>query len=85
MAFTYRALFAITGAYITASIAKDKAKKAVYFLGVLGTIAWLAGLLRFWDLAPAWYNIGGLLLAIPYALIGYSLYNRNHYKNAIIA
>lgn len=85
MAFAYRALFAITGAYITARIAKDKAKKAILILGVLGTLAWLAGLIQFWDLAPAWYNIGGLLLALPYASIGFNLYSRNLYKNVIAA
>ena len=85
MAFTYRAMFAITGAYITAQIAKDKARKAVFILGTIGTIAWLAGLVQFWDLAPAWYNIGGLLLAIPYALVGLSMYSRNVYKSATMA
>lgn len=82
MAFTYRALFAIAGAYITARIAKDKAHKAVLILGILGTIAWGAGLAKFWYLAPAWYNIGGLVLAIPYAFIGLNIYNKSKYRNA---
>jgi diacylglycerol kinase len=85
MAFTYRALFAIAGGYITARIAKDKARKAVLILGIIGTIAWLAGLIKFWDLAPAWYNIGGLILAIPYAFIGLNIYYNLKYKRAILS
>lgn len=85
LASIYRAIFAITGAYITAWIAKDKAKKAVLILGIIGTLAWLAGLIKFWDFAPAWYNIGGLLLAIPYALTGLYFYNMRIYRRILSA
>ncbi len=69
-AFAYRGLFAITGAYITARIAKEKARKAVLVSGCIGTIAWLAGLIQFWDLAPVWYNIGGPYIGNSIRLYG---------------
>lgn len=84
MAFSYRALFATTGGYLTARIAKDKARKAVLILGIIGTIAWLAGLLKFWHLAPAWYNVGGFILATPYAFIGLYIYSKSKYKSAVL-
>ena len=74
LAFTYRAWFAIFGAYITAMLAKDKAKKAVWILGGIGSVLWLVGAIMMWEYAPAWYNIGGALLGIPFALIGGKLY-----------
>ena len=84
MAFAYRALFAIIGGYITAKIAKKKARKAVLILGTIGTIAWLAGLIKFWDLAPAWYSTGGLILAIPYVFIGLYIYKKSRDGNAVL-
>ena len=84
MAFAYRAVFAIIGAYLTARIAKENSRKAVLILGIVGTVAWLAGLIKFWDLAPAWYNIGGLLLAIPYAFIGLNIYYKTKGKKEVL-
>lgn len=84
LAFAYRALFAITGSYITARIAKEKARKAVLILGCIGTVAWLAGLIQFWNLAPVWYNIGGLISAIPYAFIGLNIYTKSTFKTGVL-
>jgi uncharacterized BrkB/YihY/UPF0761 family membrane protein len=56
LAFIYRALFAILGAYVTATIAKEKAKKAVLIIGIIGSVLWLAGAIAFWNYIPAWYN-----------------------------
>jgi hypothetical protein len=74
IAFTYRALFAILGSYLTAVIAKDQAKKAVLILGSIGSVLWLVGGIVMWDFAPAWYNLGGVITGIPFALIGGKLY-----------
>src|SRR5689334_10220568 len=43
LAFIYRAIFDIGGAYVTAVIAKDKAMKAVIILGTVGSLLWLIG------------------------------------------
>lgn len=74
LAFTYRALFAIFGAYLTAMLAKDQAKKAVLFLGAIGATLWLIGAIAMWEYAPVWYNIGGVMLTIPFTLMGGTLY-----------
>lgn len=80
LAFVYRALFVIVGAYITAAIAKDKATKAVLILGIIGSVLWLAGAIAFWNYAPAWYNIAGIILGIPFTLTGGKLYELRKQK-----
>jgi len=74
LAFTYRAVFAILGAYVTALLARDQARKAVLILGIIGSVTWLVGAIVMWDYGPAWYNVGGVLTGIPFALIGGKLY-----------
>ena len=74
LAFTYRALFIILCAYLTALIAKDKAGKALWILGIIGSVLWLIGAISFWNYAPAWYNIGGVVLGVPLTLLGGALY-----------
>ncbi|MFA6469327.1 MAG: hypothetical protein WCW35_10555 [Bacteroidota bacterium] len=76
LAYSYRALITIFAAYITAMIAKEKAKTAIYFTGILGTLLWLAGSIAMWDAAAAWYNIIGILTALPLAITGWKLFER---------
>lgn len=66
MAFAYRAVFAILGAYVTAIIAREQAKKAVLIVGTVGSILWLIGAIAMWNYAPAWYNIAGIITGIPF-------------------
>lgn len=70
LAFTYRALFVILGTYLAARLAKDRAKQAVLTLGTIGSVLWLIGAITMWEYAPAWYNISGVVLGIPFALLG---------------
>ena len=74
LAFSYRAVFAILGAYLTAMLARDQAKKAVLVLGIIGSLTWLVGAIVMWGFGPAWYNIGGVLTGVPFALAGGKLY-----------
>jgi hypothetical protein len=74
LAFSYRVLFGILGAYITTALAREQANKAVLILGIIGSILWLAGAIAMWNYAPAWYNIIGVVTGIPIALIGKRLY-----------
>jgi hypothetical protein len=76
MAFTYRAIFAIAGAYITALIARESAMKAVWILGIIGSLLWLAGSIAMWEFAVPWYNILGVLTGVPFSLLGGKLYQR---------
>jgi len=76
IAFLYRAVFSILGAYVTALIAKDNAQKAVLIIGILGSILWLIGGIVMWEYGPAWYNIGGAITGVPFSLIALKLYER---------
>lgn len=76
IAMSYRMLITIFAAYITAMIAREKAKTAIYFTGILGTILWLIGAIVGWDLGPAWYHITGIVSALPLALLGWKIYER---------
>jgi hypothetical protein len=49
LAFAYRAIYSIAGAYLTALLARDKAMKAVLILGIIGSVLWLAGSIAMWE------------------------------------
>ncbi len=83
LAFSYRVVITIFAAYITAMIAKEKAKTAIYFSGILGTLLWLAGAIAMWDFGPAWYHIVGISSALPLAITGWKLYEWRSKKTEI--
>ena len=70
LAFFYRGAFAIGASYLAARLAKERARSAVWALGIIGTLAWTAGTIALWEYARPWYNIGGIVTSIPFALIG---------------
>ena len=74
LAFSYRVLFGVFGAYITSALAREQAHKAVLILGAIGSVLWLAGAIAMWNYAPAWYNIIGVITGIPITLIGKRMY-----------
>jgi len=74
IAFAYRAVFAIGGTYLAAMLANNRARTAVWALGIIGTLAWLGGSIALWEYARPWYNIAGIATSIPFALIGGKLY-----------
>lgn len=76
LAFSYRAVITIFAAYITAMIAKERAKTAIYFTGILGTVLWSAGAIFAWDFGPAWYHLVGIASALPLAILGWKLHER---------
>lgn len=78
LAFSYRAVFMVLGGYLTAFIARRKARKAAYILGILGTVIWLAGAIAMWHYAYLWYNVIGIILAIPLTMAGYVLFKNRH-------
>ena len=85
LAFTYRGVFAIGGAYLTAIIANDRAKKAVLIVGIVGSLFWLMGAITMWDLAAPWYNISGVIFGIPFAKLGGKLYEFRQKKLSHVA
>jgi len=76
LALGYRVLITIFAAYITAMIAKEQAKKALWISGIIGTILWLAGTIATQGLGPLWYGIVGAVTAIPLVLFGGWLHER---------
>jgi hypothetical protein len=82
IAFSYRAVITIFAAYITAMIAKEKAKTAIYFTGILGTILWSIGAIVGWDFGPAWYHIIGIVSALPLAIVGWKIYEQRRKQTA---
>ncbi len=84
LAFSYRTIFGIAGAYLTATIAREQAMKAVVIMGVIGSLAWLAGAIAMWDFAYPWYNILGVLTGVPVAVLGAKLYLRSMKAGALV-
>ena len=79
ISLAYHSLFAVGGAFFTAMIAKEKAKKAVLFLGSKEAIMWLLGTILLWKHTPAWFNITKAVIGIPLAILGGKIYTS--YKN----
>jgi hypothetical protein len=81
LAFAYRAVFSIAGAYVTSTIAREKAMRAVIIMGVIGSLIWLAGTIVMWEFAYPWYNILGVLTGVPFCIMGAKLYQRSTAKS----
>ena len=74
IALLYHSFYAVVGAFITAYFAKDKARKAVFFLGSKEAVMWLLGILLLWKHSAPWYNLSKAVLGIPLALLGGKIY-----------
>jgi hypothetical protein len=70
----YHSLYALVAAYVTADIAKERAKKAVFVLGTKEAVMWLLGTILLWHHAAPWFNISKALLGIPIAMLGGKIY-----------
>jgi hypothetical protein len=75
IALIYHTLFAMTGAFVTAHFARDRAKKAVIFLGSKEAIMWLLGTIFLWKHSPVWFTITKALIGFPIAMLGGWLYH----------
>ncbi len=83
LATTYRALYQVVGSYVAARAAKESANEAVWTLGILGAVIWLAGGLAMRDLAPLWYSVLGAVLSLPTTLLGGKLNALKMAKTAV--
>lgn len=75
IALIYHTIFAMTGAFVTAHVARDRAKKAVIFLGSKEAIMWLLGTIFLWKHSPVWYTITKAVIGIPVAILGGWIYH----------
>lgn len=72
----YRFVFNVISCWLAARLAPDKPMRHAIALGCLGFLISLAGAIFMWDQAPAYYNIGLIVLAFPAAWLGGRLYDR---------
>jgi hypothetical protein len=82
ISLVFHSACAVIGAYVTAHIAEERARKAVFILGSKEAIMWLLGILLLWKHSPPWFNITKAALGIPLALLGGKIYSATH-PNAI--
>lgn len=78
IASSYRLVFSIAGAWLTAKLAPANPLKHALILGYVGTVLGLVGVIATWNLnlGPRWYPISLAVLAIPQCWFGGWLYAR---------
>jgi hypothetical protein len=76
LATAYRIIISIGGAWLTARLAPSKPMKHAMFLGTVGVVLGLGGVVATWNLglAPRWYPIALVVLAIPQCWAGGKIY-----------
>lgn len=74
IAVCYHSAYAVLAAFVTAMIAKNKARKAVIVLGTKEAILWLLGILLLWKHSAPWYNLTKAVLGVPLAWLGGKIY-----------
>ena len=79
LAVTYRTIFGVIGAWITARLAPSAPLKHAMALGTFGFVVTLASVLvaSVRNLGPAWYPVALTVLALPTAWLGGWLYVRS--------
>jgi len=72
LATSYRIVLGVAGGWLTASLAPASPMKHAMWLGYLGTLVGIVGLVATWnlDLGPRWYPVVIAVLAIPQAWLG---------------
>jgi peptidoglycan/LPS O-acetylase OafA/YrhL len=80
LAIGYRLVDGVIGGYIAAWLAPDRPVKHALALGVLGLLMSIAGVLATWnkgpEFGPKWYPLALVVIALPCALIGGKLRER---------
>lgn len=66
----YVGLYATIGCYLAARLAPGRPMRHALALGVLGLLFNVAGAVRTWDTAPAWYHAVSLTLVMLWAWLG---------------
>lgn len=76
LATSYRIVIGVAGGWLTARLAPSEPLGHALRLGYVGTGLGLIGLIATWDagLAPRWYPIALVLLAVPQCWAGGRLY-----------
>lgn len=85
LSLAYVAVYAIAGCYLAARLAPLHPMRHALILGVLGLAFNLVGAVTMWDQVPAWYNLAGPALAMPYAWIGGRIRERELSRTGALA
>lgn len=80
LALAYRIVYTIVGGYIAARLAPRNPMRHALVLGLVGTLAGLAGAITAipMDLGPAWYPIALVVTGLPCTLLGGVLHRKRH-------
>lgn len=72
LATAYRIVISVAGAWLTAWLAPNAPMRHAMALGYVGVLLGLVGLAATWDkgLAPLWYPVALVLLAVPQCWLG---------------
>ena len=84
IAFIYRSIYGIVGAYIGSVIAREQYMRSVLISGGLGFVVSLMGLVLTWGKSVAWYPIMLTLTAMPFAYIGGKIYAVMQQRNKMM-
>lgn len=76
LATSYRIVISIGGAWLTARLAPDRPMTHAMWLGYVGVVLGLIGVVATWNagMGPRWYPIALAVLAIPQCWAGGKLY-----------
>jgi hypothetical protein len=77
LAFLYRLVFMVLGGYITAALAPNNPIRHAIILGIVGIIIGVVGAAAAWNIVPAWFSIGLIILALPSVWLGAKLRTRD--------
>lgn len=70
VALIYRCIYTLIGGYVTATLAPQNKMKHVIILGIIGTIAGIAGVIFGWNLSQHWYPIAIAVSGFPLTWYG---------------
>jgi hypothetical protein len=72
LALSYRIVISIYAGYLTARLAPDRPVQHALYLGYVGTVLGLIGVVGTWNMGmgPHWYPIALAVLAIPQCWLG---------------
>ena len=76
LALAYRTAFTVLGGYITAWLAPANKLRLAVILGIVGTLAAVAGAIAMWSVGYNWYPVALAALALPSTALGGWLFTR---------
>lgn len=70
VALIYRCIYTLVGGFVTAALAPQNKMKHVVILGIIGTVAGIAGIFVGWNLSQHWYPIAIAVSGFPLTWLG---------------